>query len=104
MPSRLGLLLASALAFVLAASAAEKPARVRIVQPHNGDTVTTGDVRVVLQAQGVSGIIHLGRGQSEFTFSDVPAGGHRLIAVVADGDHVPLQPPLVDTVRFVVKR
>ncbi len=138
MPSRLGLLLASALAFVLAASAAEKPARVRIVQPHNGDTVTTGDVRVVLEAQGVaivpatekrpgtghhhlfldtdltplnekipqgvSGIIHLGRGQSEFTFSDVPAGGHRLIAVVADGDHVPLQPPLVDTVRFVVKR
>ncbi|HEU5261933.1 MAG TPA: DUF4399 domain-containing protein [Gemmatimonadales bacterium] len=54
--------------------------------------------------QGVTGIIHLGRGQSDFTFTDLAPGEHRLIAVVADGDHVPLKPPVVDTVRFVVRR
>ncbi len=54
--------------------------------------------------QGVTGIIHLGRGQSDFTFTDVAPGDHRLIAVVADGDHIPLRPPVVDTIHFVVKR
>lgn len=131
-------LLAGVLAFVFA-SCAKKPApQVRIVQPADGDTLTTAEVHVVLEAQGVeivpatekrpgtghhhlfldgdvtpldetipqgvTGIIHLGRGQSDFTFTDVAAGEHRLIAVVADGDHVPLKPPVVDTVRFVVQR
>ncbi len=48
-------------------------------------------------------IVHLGTGASEFTFENVTPGEHRLIAVVADGVHVPLQPWVVDTVRFTVR-
>ena len=47
-------------------------------------------------------IIHMGDGSSEFTFEGVAPGEHRLIAVVADGIHVPLQPWVVDTVTFTV--
>jgi len=48
-------------------------------------------------------VVHLGTGVSEYVFHDVPSGEHRLIAVVADGLHVPLQPWVTDTVRFVVR-
>ncbi len=48
-------------------------------------------------------IIHLGTGVSEYTFENVTPGSHRLIAVVADGLHVPLQPWVVDTVTFTVR-
>jgi len=48
-------------------------------------------------------VVHLGTGVSEYTFENVPAGEHRLIAVVADGLHVPIQPWVVDTVRFRVR-
>lgn len=48
-------------------------------------------------------IIHLGTGVSEYTFEGVAPGTHRLIAVVADGIHVPLQPWVVDTVTFTVR-
>jgi len=48
-------------------------------------------------------IIHLGTGASEYTFENVTPGAHRLIAVVADGLHVPLQPWVVDTVTFTVR-
>ncbi len=48
-------------------------------------------------------IVHLGDGSSEYTFEDVPPGEHRLITVVADGTHVPLQPWVVDTVTFTVE-
>lgn len=51
---------------------------------------------------GTPGIIHLGRGQTAFTFTGVEAGEHRLIALVADADHVPLEPRVADTVRFTV--
>ena len=37
-------------------------------------------------------IIHMGDGSSEYTFEGVLPGEHRLIAVVADGIHIPLQP------------
>jgi hypothetical protein len=47
-------------------------------------------------------IIHMGDASSTFVFEDVPPGEHRLIAVVADGVHVPLQPWVVDTVTFTV--
>jgi len=47
-------------------------------------------------------IVHMGNGASEYTFENVPAGQHRLIAVVADGAHVPLRPWVVDTVVFNV--
>lgn len=48
-------------------------------------------------------IVHIGTGDSVYTFQGVSAGEHRLIAVVADGIHVPLQPWVVDTVTFTVR-
>jgi hypothetical protein len=48
-------------------------------------------------------IVHLGTGVSEYVFEDVAPGAHRLIAVVADGAHVPLQPWVTDTVNFTVR-
>jgi hypothetical protein len=48
-------------------------------------------------------IVHLGTGATEFVFENVPAGEHRLIAAVGDALHVPLQPWVVDTVRFTVR-
>ena len=48
-------------------------------------------------------IIHMGDASAMYTFENVPAGEHRLIAVVADGVHVPLQPWVVDTVTFTVR-
>jgi hypothetical protein len=48
-------------------------------------------------------IIHMGDGSSEFTFEGVEPGTHRVIAVVADFAHFPLQPWVVDTVEFVVR-
>ncbi len=48
-------------------------------------------------------IVHMGDGSQSYTFQNVGSGTHRIIAVVADGAHVPLQPPVVDTVEFVVE-
>jgi len=48
-------------------------------------------------------IVHLGDGASSYTFENVGSGPHRLIAVVADGTHIPLRPLVVDTVEFVVE-
>jgi len=48
-------------------------------------------------------VIHMGNGASEYVFENVAAGQHRLIAVVADGAHVPLHPLVVDTVNFTVR-
>jgi hypothetical protein len=54
--------------------------------------------------RGRTGIIHLGRGQTEFVLDSLQPGPHRVIAVVADWRHVPLKPLVVDTVRFTVKK
>jgi hypothetical protein len=51
---------------------------------------------------GVSDIRHLGQGQTEFSVEGLAPGEHRIIAVIADWSHVPLNPPAVDTVRFTV--
>ena len=51
---------------------------------------------------GVTGILHLGRGQTEFLLQGLGAGEHTVIAVLADRAHVPLDPPARDTVRFTV--
>jgi len=48
-------------------------------------------------------IIHLGTGVSEYTFEAVEPGEHRLIAVVGNAVHVPVDPPLVDTIRITVE-
>jgi hypothetical protein len=48
--------------------------------------------------------VHLGTGASEYTFTGVAPGPHRIIAVVAYGDHVPMMSVKTDTVNIVVKR
>lgn len=48
-------------------------------------------------------IIHMGDASAAYVFRDVPSGEYRLIAVVADGLHIPLQPWVVDTVTFTVQ-
>ena len=53
--------------------------------------------------RGVTGIIHLGRGQTEFVLDSLKPGPHRVIAVVGDSKHRPLKPFVADTVRFTVK-
>ncbi len=52
---------------------------------------------------GQPGIVHLGTGVSEVTLSGLAPGRHRLIAVLALGNHVPLDPWAVDTVFFTVE-
>jgi hypothetical protein len=51
---------------------------------------------------GVTGIIHLGRAQTEFTFDSLSPGEHRVIAVLADAWHVPIKGAGTDTLRFTV--
>lgn len=53
--------------------------------------------------QGVTGIIHLGRAQTEFQWDSVAPGPHRIIAVLADWRHIPLVQAATDTVRIVVQ-
>jgi hypothetical protein len=62
--------------------------------------LTASDVGI---PAGMPGIVHLGKGQTEYTFEAVAAGPHRLIALLADPNHVPLKPLVADTVRFTVK-
>jgi hypothetical protein len=51
---------------------------------------------------GVPGIIHMGQAQTEFTVEGLAPGPHRIIAVVADGLHVPITPPMMDTINVTV--
>ena len=53
--------------------------------------------------QGSPGIIHLARGQTEFTLDSLAPGKHRVIALLADWRHIPLNPLVADTVTFTVK-
>ncbi len=46
---------------------------------------------------------HMGQAQTEFTLEDLAPGEHRIIAVVADGVHIPLDPPVSDTITVVVR-
>lgn len=51
---------------------------------------------------GVAGIIHMGDGRAGHLITGLEPGEHRLIAVVADWDHIPIDPPAVDTVFITV--
>ena len=62
--------------------------------------LTPADVAIPV---GMPGIVHLGKGQSKYIFEGVAPGPHRLIALLADPNHVPLKPLAADTVRFTVK-
>ena len=44
----------------------------------------------------------MGQAQTEYELTGLGDGEHMVIAVVGDGLHVPLDPWVVDTVRFVV--
>ena len=48
-------------------------------------------------------IVHIGTGGAEVTFESVTPGEHRLIAVVGDAVHVPVQPLISDTIHFTVR-
>lgn len=50
-----------------------------------------------------AGIIHLGDGSAEYWVRDVAPGSIRLIAVLADLLHVPLSPPVMDTIFITVR-
>ncbi len=49
------------------------------------------------------GHVHMGQAQTEYELTDLEPGEHMVIAVMGDGAHVPLDPWVVDTVRFVVE-
>jgi len=48
-------------------------------------------------------IVHMGDGSSDYVFDSVAPGTHRLIALVGDSIHMPVQPPIADTVSFTVR-
>lgn len=52
---------------------------------------------------GTTGLIHLGKGDSTFAILDLAPGEHRVIAVLGDSAHVPLEPLAADTVTFTVR-
>ena len=47
-------------------------------------------------------IIHMGDGSTEYMLEGLESGEHRIIAVVANPAHIPLDPPVVDTLHFTV--
>ncbi len=53
--------------------------------------------------RGVTGIIHLGRGQTEFSLDSLKPGAHTVIDVIGDSKHIALNPVVSDTVHFTVQ-
>ena len=53
--------------------------------------------------QGSPGIVHLSGGQTEWVLDSLKPGKHRVIALLANWEHVPLNPLVADTVTFTVK-
>ncbi len=47
--------------------------------------------------------VHMGQAQTEYELTGLDAGEHMVIAVVGDGSHIPLDPWVVDTIRFVIE-
>lgn len=48
-------------------------------------------------------IIHLGGGETEYVLEGLATGPHRVIALLADPAHIPLDPAAADTVEFVIR-
>jgi hypothetical protein len=46
--------------------------------------------------------VHMGQAQTEYELTGLEDGEHTVIAVMGDGSHIPLDPWVVDTIRFVV--
>ncbi len=82
-----------------------------IVQAGNMDAgtghhhlIVDGDVDWELPIPNDPGVhYHMGLAQTEFTLEDLTPGEHRVIAVVADGVHIPLDPPVADTITITVR-
>ena len=64
------------------------------------DTAPTADSIPI--PPNTSKIVHIGTGDSTYTFKGVPAGPHRIIAVIGYGNHAPMAGRR-DTVDFTVK-
>lgn len=66
--------------------------------------VVNGDVDWELPIPNDEGVhYHMGQAETEFTLTDLAPGEHRIIAVVADGVHIPLDPPVSDTITVVIR-
>lgn len=50
-----------------------------------------------------SGVVHLGKGDTTYAYVGLAPGPHRVIAVLASGDHVPVEGAVRDTVDFMVR-
>jgi hypothetical protein len=48
-------------------------------------------------------IVHIGTGDSTYTFKGLPAGPHTIIAVIGYGDHSPMTGVRRDTINITVK-
>jgi hypothetical protein len=48
-------------------------------------------------------IVHIGTGDSTYTFKGLSKGPHQIIAVIGYGNHAPMTTSVTDTVHFVVK-
>ena len=64
------------------------------------DTTPTPDNAVI--PPNSAKIVHIGTGDSTYTFKGLAAGPHRIIAVIGYGDHTPML-GRTDTVDFTVK-
>jgi hypothetical protein len=49
-------------------------------------------------------VVHLGKGDTTHAYAGLAPGAHRVIAVLAWGDHVPVEGAVRDTVDFVVRQ
>ena len=64
------------------------------------DTIPTADSIPI--PPNSAKIVHIGTGDSTYTFKGLPAGPHRIIAVIGYGNHAPMGGRR-DTVDFTVK-
>ena len=66
--------------------------------------IVDGEVDWTLPIPNDPGVhYHMGLAQTEFTLEDLTPGEHQIVAVVADGVHIPLNPPVADTITVVVR-
>ncbi|MDE2796300.1 MAG: DUF4399 domain-containing protein [Gemmatimonadota bacterium] len=66
--------------------------------------IVDGDVDWKLPIPNDAGVhYHMGQAETEYTLTDLTPGEHRIIAVVADGVHIPLDPPVSDTITVVIR-
>lgn len=65
----------------------------------NTDVTPMGEVIPM----GREGIVHMGDGSTAFILRDLAPGEYRIIAVLADLLHIPLDPPAVDTIFITVR-